>query len=226
MRKRKILLIFTLVLMLGQIFFLHDRVLASEKKNDKTEKTLEELQVEQISKTPVPSPKVTEKQQKKELNTETKIESKTKSKDTWVHKLKKYSLYILVFVIYVILSISVFVDWKKHKKKHKKKQRNIGLRSKVFLVNKSEKIAIPIHEKEKVTIGRKDKADVALSEDEELADIHMALWYDQGRYWIENQTEKELKFNGREIEKGEIRALYNHAVLEIGNKRYWFTEEE
>ena len=54
----------------------------------------------------------------------------------------------------------------------------------------------------------------------------MALWYDQGRYWIENQTEKELKFNGREIEKGEIRALYNHAVLEIGNKRYWFTEEE
>ena len=105
MRKRKILLIFTLVLMLGQIFFLHDRVLASEKKTDKTEKTLEELQVEQISKTPVPSPKVTEKQQKKELNTETKIESKTKSKDTWVHKLKKYSLYILVFVIYVILSI-------------------------------------------------------------------------------------------------------------------------
>ena len=39
------------------------------------------------------------------------------------------------------------------------------------------------------------------------------------------ETENILKFNGRALEKGDVRALYNGAVLEIGMTKYQFMEE-
>lgn len=256
MRKRRVLIIFALILMLSQILFLHDRVLAAGEKPDETEKAFSEIQVEQISEAPEESTKDKDeekvqdslsesdetittdqskpqknakKEQKKEPETENEIELKTEPNGIKVHNLKKYSGYlVVVFLIFVILLC--FIIYKKRSKKKNNKipstdsQEMIGT---VYLVNQNERIAIPVRKKVKSTIGSKGKADIALDEDAELADIHMTLWHDQGRYWIEKQqTEKPLKFNGRELKKGEIRALYNHAVLEIGNTRYWFTDEE
>ena len=55
----------------------------------------------------------------------------------------------------------------------------------------------------------------------------LAMWYDQGRYWIERcRTENMLRFNGREMQKGEVRALYNGAVLAFDGTIYQFTEEQ
>lgn len=258
MRKRRVLIIFALILMLSQILFLHDRVLAAEEKPDETEKTFNEIQVEQISEAPEESTKDKDedeekvqdslsesdetittnqskpqknakKEQKEEPETENKIELKTESNDIKVHNLKKYSGYLAIaFLIFVILLC--FIIYKKRSKKKNNKIPSTDSREMigtVYLVNQNERIAIPVHKKVKSTIGSKGKADIALDEDAELADIHMTLWHDQGRYWIEKQqAEKPLKFNGRELKKGEIRALYNHAVLEIGNTRYWFTDEE
>ena len=83
---------------------------------------------------------------------------------------------------------------------------------------------VPVRKNRKVTLGR--KAEVILREEDGVADVHMALWYDQGRYWIEKEeTENILKFNGRALEKGDVRALYNGAVLEIGTTKYQFMEE-
>lgn len=60
----------------------------------------------------------------------------------------------------------------------------------------------------------------------EAGDV-LAMWYDQGRYWIERcRTENMLRFNGREMQKGEVRALYNGAVLAFDGTIYQFTEEQ
>ena len=60
----------------------------------------------------------------------------------------------------------------------------------------------------------------------EAGDV-LAMWYDQGRYWIERcRTENMLRFNGREMQKGEVRALYNGAVLAFDGTIYRFTEEQ
>ena len=94
----------------------------------------------------------------------------------------------------------------------------------VYFKDCQGRIAVPVRKNRKVTLGR--KTEVILREEDGMADVHMALWYDQGRYWIEKEeTENILKFNGRALEKGDVRALYNGAVLEIGMTKYQFMEE-
>lgn len=120
------------------------------------------------------------------------------------------------------------------KKKNKKKKKpdftdpdsvqEEPIQAVVYLKDRQGRIAVPIRKNGKVTLGR--KAEVTLREEVSLADIHMVFWYDQGRYWIEKgETENTLKFNGRVLEKGDVRALYNGAVLEIGMTKYQFMEE-
>ena len=256
MKKKSLWLILTLILMLSQIFFLCDKVVASEKKGEKVEQTQDQqIQNQQISEVPEKNKKdstdkeVTKPQSESDeqkITEQFKSEKEPKEKPEKEAKtgfgkqdLKIYSGYlaVVIFILVILLYLIIINRKRRRKQKNKKgkdKHNNVTLpvtspemiRAVVFLVNKDDRIEIPVCEKVKYTIGRKGKADIALSESEELADVHMALWYDQGRYWIEKQqTEKPLKFNGRELEKGEIRALYNRVVLEIGDTRYWFIEE-
>lgn len=132
-----------------------------------------------------------------------------------------------VILVLVILAV---VFKKKDKRNDEKPEPDgfVGGEKDVFVYfsNAQERIAVSVADNgRRVMLGR--KAGAVLAEDPKPADVCMTLWYDQGRYWIKKSgKENTLKFNGRQLQKGEVRALYSGAVLEFDGMRYQFTEEQ